>query len=166
MSWTRRRSPFDVKFCPFFKCLLDFRAHALQLELNKVVYTNFVKFRLQSMSFKIERAFEKRTKNVVILPIPTLKFPGGMFNFSKILYGLPSTLCLTGELWPLRFNWHHDMRVTNCQSSAMTFVFMQYSFCYSFWHGLISSKMNEHFWFSNGSVFLGNLCLYLYFFQK
>ena len=53
---------FYGKFCCFFKCSLNFRAHALQLELNKVGYTNFVKFRLQSMSSKIERAFEKRTK--------------------------------------------------------------------------------------------------------
>ena len=28
----------------FFKCSLNFRAHALQLELNKVGYSNFVKF--------------------------------------------------------------------------------------------------------------------------
>ena len=49
-------------FVCFFKCLLNFRAHALQSELNKVGYTNFVKLRLQSMSFKIERAFEKRKK--------------------------------------------------------------------------------------------------------
>ena len=48
-------------FCPFFKCSLNFRDHALQLELTKVILSNFVKFRLQSMSFKIERACEKRT---------------------------------------------------------------------------------------------------------
>ena len=41
-----------------------------------------------------------------------------MFNFSKILCGMPSTLCLTGELWPLRFIWHHDLRVTHWKSSA------------------------------------------------
>ena len=52
-------------FClPFFKSLFNFRAHALQLELHKVVFTNFVKFLLQSMSSKIEQAFEKRTKFV------------------------------------------------------------------------------------------------------
>ena len=45
-----------------FKCLLIFRAHALQLEVNKVSIYNFVKFRLQSMSSKIRRAFEKKTK--------------------------------------------------------------------------------------------------------
>jgi len=28
----------------FFKCLLNFRAHALQFELNKVEITNFAKF--------------------------------------------------------------------------------------------------------------------------
>ena len=46
-------------FVRFFKCSLNFRAHALQFELNKVGYTSFAKFRLQSMSSKIERAFEK-----------------------------------------------------------------------------------------------------------
>ena len=49
-------------FFGFFKCSLNFRAHALQMELNKVSILNFVKFWLQSMSFKIERAFEKTTK--------------------------------------------------------------------------------------------------------
>ena len=43
----------------FIKCLLNFWAHALQLEPNKVWYTNFVKFRLQSMSSKIKQAFKK-----------------------------------------------------------------------------------------------------------
>ena len=45
----------------FFKSLLNFRAYALQLELTKVGYTNFVKFWLQNMSSKIEQAFEKIT---------------------------------------------------------------------------------------------------------
>ena len=45
---------FDGKFCLFFKRLLNFRTHALHLELNKVLYTNFVKFQLQSMSSIIE----------------------------------------------------------------------------------------------------------------
>ena len=51
-----------VNFVCVFKCSLNFQAHALQLELNKVGYTNFAKFRLQSMSSKIERAFEKTNK--------------------------------------------------------------------------------------------------------
>ena len=46
------------KYCTFFKCLLNFRAHALQLGLNKVSISNFVKFWLQSMSSIIRRAFE------------------------------------------------------------------------------------------------------------
>ena len=29
------------RFCPLFKCLLNFRAYALQFKLNKVGYTNF-----------------------------------------------------------------------------------------------------------------------------
>ena len=41
-------------FVRFFKCSLNFRAHALQFELNKDGYTSFAKFRLQSMSSKIE----------------------------------------------------------------------------------------------------------------
>ena len=69
----------DVLFGPilmenyvrFFKCSLNFRAHALQFELNKVEYTNFAKFQLQSMSSKIEGAFEKTNKQcffIFILP--------------------------------------------------------------------------------------------------
>ena len=50
-------------------------------------------------------------------------FPDDINNFSKNLCGLPSTFFLTGELWPLRFIWHYDLRVTHCQSSAKTFVF-------------------------------------------
>ena len=46
-------------FVCFFKYSLNFKAHALQLELNKVSISNFVKFRLQSISLKIEQAFEK-----------------------------------------------------------------------------------------------------------
>ena len=49
-------------FVRFFKCLLNFRAHALQSELSKVSISNFVKFQLQSMSSKIEQAFEKTNK--------------------------------------------------------------------------------------------------------
>ena len=41
--------------------------------LNKVSISNFVKFRLQSMSFKIERVFEKITKfSIKIEPKRTL----------------------------------------------------------------------------------------------
>ena len=46
----------------FFKCSLNFEANALQLELTKVRISTLVKFERQSMSFKIEGAFEKRTK--------------------------------------------------------------------------------------------------------
>ena len=59
MSWQNEDKNI---FCCFFKCSLNFRAHALQSELNKVSISNFVKFRLQSMSSKIERAFKKTTK--------------------------------------------------------------------------------------------------------
>ena len=49
-------------FCCFFKGLLNYRGHTLQSELKKVSISNFGKFRLQSMSSKIEQAFEKTTK--------------------------------------------------------------------------------------------------------
>ena len=64
--WLPNYCPFwpylYTRFCPFFKCLINFRAYALQCKHNKVGYTNFVKFRLQSIRSKIERAFEKRKK--------------------------------------------------------------------------------------------------------
>ena len=65
----------DVLFGPilmknyvcFFKWSLNFRPHALQLERNKVGYTNFAKFRLQSINSKIERPFEKTNKSCFCL---------------------------------------------------------------------------------------------------
>ena len=77
-------------------------------------------------------------------------FPDIIFNFSKILCGLPSTLCLTRELWPLRFIWHHDLRVIHCQSSAMSFIFTQYSFCNSFIHSLICGCYLVAMWLQGG----------------
>ena len=68
-------------------------------------------------------------------------FPDIIINFWNFLCALPSTLCLTGELWPLRFIWHPDLRVTHCQSITMTFVFTQYSFCNSLRHGLLSKVL-------------------------
>ena len=50
-------------FVCFFKCSLNFRAHALQSELSKTSISNFVKVELQSMDSIIERAFEK-TSNI------------------------------------------------------------------------------------------------------
>ena len=67
-------------------------------------------------------------------------FPNIICNFSKSLCVLPSTLCMTGELWPWRFIWHQDIRVTHCQSSAMSFIFAQYSFCNSFRHSRVASS--------------------------
>ena len=60
-----------------------------------------------------------------------------IFNFSRSLCVLPSTLCMTGELWPGRFIWYQDIRVTHCQSSSMSCIFTQYSFCNSFRHSPI-----------------------------
>ena len=62
---------FYEKKCNCLNCSLNFIAHALQLELNKIGYTNFVKFRLQSISSKIERAFKKMTKLVFVFILPT-----------------------------------------------------------------------------------------------
>ena len=64
-------------------------------------------------------------------------FPDVIFNVSKMVCVLPSTLCMTGELWPRRFIWHQDIRVTHYHSCAMSFIFTQYSFCNSFRHGLL-----------------------------
>ena len=52
------------KFCEDLKYEIYsfFRAHALPSKITKVNLFNFVKFQLQSMSSKIERAFEKRNK--------------------------------------------------------------------------------------------------------
>ena len=50
----------------FFKCLLNFQAHALQFQLNKVWYTNFAKFWLQSMSSKIEQELEKNKQTMFL----------------------------------------------------------------------------------------------------
>ena len=57
-------------------------AHALQLERNKVGYTKFVKFQLQSMSSKIERAFEKtKQKNMFIFILPIQTFRSFLLHF-------------------------------------------------------------------------------------
>ena len=50
-------------FVCFFKYLLNFNGHALQLELSKVSISNFVMFGLQSMSSEIQQAFEKNKHN-------------------------------------------------------------------------------------------------------
>ena len=47
----------------FVKYSLNFRAHALQTELNKVSTSNFVKFQLKSMRSKIEPVFENFHQN-------------------------------------------------------------------------------------------------------
>ena len=59
-------------FVRFFKCSLNFRAHALPSELSKVSICNFLKLRLQSMSSKIERAFEEE-KNIIFHQIRAKK---------------------------------------------------------------------------------------------
>ena len=51
----------NIYFC-FFKCQLNFRAHALQSEVS---ISKLVKFRLQSMISKIKQAIEKTAKNFI-----------------------------------------------------------------------------------------------------
>ena len=75
--------------------------------------------------------FTKKCQNKV-------EFPDIIIHFSKLLCVFPSTLCMTGELWPRPFIWHQDIRVTHYQSSNMPFIFTQYSFCNSFKHGLVT----------------------------
>ena len=70
-----------------------------------------------------------------------MDFPDVIFNFSKSFSVFPSTLCMTGQLWPSRVIWYQDIRVTHCQSSAMSFIVTQYSFCNSFIHILINKLM-------------------------
>ena len=63
-----------------------------------------------------------------------------MYIFQNMAFFLDSTFhfSMTGELWMSCFFWHQDTRVTHCQSSVMSFVFMQYSFSPLIRHGLVS----------------------------
>ena len=72
---------FDGKFCPFLNARL-----ILELVLSKVWYTNFDKFQFQSMSSKIEQAFENRTKNVFCLHFWNIIFLHFIFNFNNKLF--------------------------------------------------------------------------------
>ena len=74
---------YGGKKCLSFKRFLNFRAHALPLELSKVGYTNFVKFELQRITSKIEWAFKRRTKFIFFF---YLYFANSKFNviFSAI----------------------------------------------------------------------------------
>ena len=49
-------------FVRLFKCSFVLRVGAVILELDKVSMSNIVKFEFRSMTLKIERVFEKRTK--------------------------------------------------------------------------------------------------------
>ena len=76
-----------------------------------------------------------------------------------------ATLCMTGELWTSSFFWHQDIRVTQLQSSAMTFIFTQYFFCNSLRRRPPRWKGNN--WFCNAllqaSTLNLKLCLILSF---
>ena len=49
---------------------------------------------------------------------------------------------MTGELWTL-FIWHQDIRVSHFQSSALSFIFTQYSFCNSFRNALLHGSATQ-----------------------
>ena len=70
---------FYGKFSNYFKSSLNFTDQSLQSELTKIRYTNFVKFRLPRMSFKIEQAFGKMTKKCFCLHF-------GNSNFNVIFF--------------------------------------------------------------------------------
>ena len=57
-------SKMKIKTCvgSFFKCSFVLRVGAVIFELDEVSMSNFVKFKFLSMTLKIERVFEKRTK--------------------------------------------------------------------------------------------------------
>ena len=76
------------------------------------------------------KILQKKSQNKV-------DFPDVIFDFSKMVCVLPSTLCMTGEMWPIWFIWHQDIKVSKCQFSAISFIFTQYSFCNSFRYGLL-----------------------------
>ena len=93
------------------------------------INTNFI-LRNMDVNSRDLKILHKKCQNQVY-------FPDVIFNFSKSVCALPSTSCITGELSPSRFIWHQYIRVTHCQSSAISFLFTQYSFYNSFKHGLI-----------------------------
>ena len=86
------RRIIDVFFDPilienlvcFFKCSLNFRAHALQSELNKDEYTNFLGSDCRAWGLKLSEHLKKRTNNffVFILQIPTLGSFFRTFSFT------------------------------------------------------------------------------------
>ena len=41
-------------------------------------------------------------------------FPDVIFNVSKMVCVMPSTLCMTGDLWPRWFIWHQDIHIVPC----------------------------------------------------
>ena len=65
LNWSLPNEDKNIFSC-FFKCLLNFRAHALQSEVTKVSVSNFVKVWLQSMSSQIEQAFEKTKQKICL----------------------------------------------------------------------------------------------------
>ena len=51
-----------IWFVRFFKCSFVLRVSAVIFELDKVILSNFVKFKILSMILKTERVFEKTNK--------------------------------------------------------------------------------------------------------
>ena len=48
-----------------------------------------------------------------------------------------------GNQWLLHFFWHQDVTVTHYQPRARSFVFTQYSFCYSIRNGLLREALKK-----------------------
>ena len=84
----------DVLFGPilmenyvcFFKCSLNFIAHALQSEQSITSISNSVKFKLESMSSKIEGAFEKTNKQCFYLHFTKSNLTVIFFGFAHKLF--------------------------------------------------------------------------------
>ena len=74
------------KVMPFPYTAPNFRAHALKFKHNKVEYTNYVKFRMQSMSFKTERAFEKTIKYVLFFIFTNSNFNLIFYRFFPLFF--------------------------------------------------------------------------------
>ena len=109
-------------FVCFFKCSLNFKAHALQSELNKVRYTNFVKFRLQSMSSKIEQLFGKEKKTCFCLHLVNFNlkviFQHFIFNFFFLNISYPKSY--------LNFcDEYHFSSFKNCHKSGKNLDFSE-----------------------------------------
>ena len=82
-----------------------------------------------------------------------------MLIFQSFFLFLQNGMCFAfnfmHELWPRGFIWHQYIRVTHCQSSAMSFIFTQYSFR-NFLKNLAHTNQNKPsklYWAKIGCIF-------------